>query len=100
VLRAVASLRSISANTPMTAASPAMPSSPATTRPALGVPCSASSASARIGAPSLTKLFQMPVPAVRQAVLDAYGPALTAAIDELSATLTTDALIRLNRDFG
>lgn len=37
------------------------------------------------------------VPVVRQAALDQHGPALAAVIDLVSATLTTGALVELNR---
>ncbi len=40
------------------------------------------------------------VPVVRQRIVDAYGPAFVAVVNQISATLTTAALVRLNRDFG
>ena len=39
------------------------------------------------------------VPVVRQRIVDAYGPGFAAAVNAISATLTTAALVRLNQDF-
>ena len=40
------------------------------------------------------------VPVVRQHLVGVYGPAFVAAVNEISATLTTAALVRLNQEAG
>ena len=68
--RACSSLRSISANTTIAAARPAMPSRAAMTRPPVAPPWRATRARASTGRPSLMKLFQTPETSTAVVVLD------------------------------
>ena len=68
------SLRSSNANTTTAPTSPAIPSSAATTRPPLALPCKATRASASTGSPSLTKLFHTPETSTATEALDREYP--------------------------
>ncbi len=57
---ATCSLRSTRANTTIAAARPPMPARASVTRLPLALPCSATSARASTGMPSLAKAFHMP----------------------------------------
>ena len=69
-----ASLRSTSAKHATAATNATSPSSAATVRPASASPWMASSANARIGMPSLMRLFQIPLTTTDSVVRDREKP--------------------------